>query len=110
MWSKTEHERETAELQNMKRRQRNRNRSIVSIIHPVKQQDQRQLLAGYLRLASRDHVDGQPTAPGRRRRRAHRSGRGCRAPLLGRGRQPRAAGPGHPSASFLTPLLLPRTY
>ena len=45
MWSKTEHERETAELQNMKRRQRNRNRSII---HPVKQQDQRQLLAGCL--------------------------------------------------------------
>ena len=49
MWSKTEHERETAELQNMKGRPRNRNRSM-SIIHPVQlqQQDQRQLLAGCL--------------------------------------------------------------
>lgn len=39
-------------------------------------------------------MDGQPAGPGRRRRPAHRSRRGRRAPLLGGGRQPQAAGPG----------------
>jgi len=56
-------------------------------------------------FGTRDHVDGQPAAPGRRRRRAHRSGRGCRAPHLGRGRQPRAAGPGHSVRPLLSSSL-----
>ena len=42
-----------------------------------------------------DHVDGEPAGPRRRRRRAHRTRRGCRAALLGGGRQSRAAGTGH---------------
>jgi len=54
-----------------------------------------------------DHVDGEPAGPRRRRRRAHRIRRGSRAPLLGGGRQPRAAGTGQLCPlQFAFPLLV----
>ena len=54
-----------------------------------------------------DHVDGEPAGPRRRRRRAHRTRRGSRAPLLGGGRQPRAAGTGQLCPlQFAFPLLV----